>query len=167
MSGATLSLLVDGLIVGLLVATIGYAVVLNRKLAALREAKAEMDALAAGLAESVQEARSGLDDLMRLSQDSGEELQRTTGTARSLADDLVFLMERGNALADRLDGAIGAARSEAPMVTAPVTAAVNGNGGDRRPGGAEHRPAPAKRRPAAPQISPEEAKLRRALQGVR
>ena len=177
---ATLTFVVDGLIVALLAATIGYAVVLNRKLSALRDAKAEMDVLAERLAESVQTARSGLDALMRLAEESGADLQRTTGSARSLADDLVFLIERGNALADRMDGAIGAARSEAPSA-APMNGNVNGgvngnanghghgkgNGSSRRPGEAELRPAPAKWRPTAPQVSPEEAKLRQALQGVR
>ena len=181
---ATLTFVVDGLIVALLAATIGYAVVLNRKLSALRDAKAEMDVLAERLAESVQTARSGLDALMRLAEESGADLQRTTGSARSLADDLVFLIERGNALADRMDGAIGAARSEAPSA-APMNGNVNGgvngnaNGHDhgkgnakgtgsaRQTGEAELRPAPAKWRPTAPQVSPEEAKLRQALQGVR
>ena len=56
----TLSILLDALVAGLLVATIAYAMVLTRRLGALRNDKAQLEALVRSLDESSRRAESGI-----------------------------------------------------------------------------------------------------------
>jgi len=106
------SLIIDALIVVLLVATIAYAAVLNRKLGVLRDGKSEMEALIASFAESIERAGSGVESLKREAGRSGEVLQNKVEIARGLADDLGYLIEKGTGLAERLDGGVGGARAK-------------------------------------------------------
>jgi hypothetical protein len=107
-----LGLILDALIAGLLIATIAYAAVLNRKLGALRDAKSEMEALLAGFTESTERAGSGVESLKQEAGRSGSALQSKVEAARGLVDDLGFLIERGTKLAERLDEGLGAARAK-------------------------------------------------------
>lgn len=107
-----LGLIFDALIAGLLVATIAYAAVLNRKLGALRGAKSEMEALLAGFSESTERAGSGVESLKQEAGRSGSALQSKVEAARGLVDDLGFLIERGTKLAERLDEGVGATRAK-------------------------------------------------------
>ncbi len=104
------SLIIDALIVVLLVATIAYAAVLNRKLGVLRDGKSEMEALIVSFSESTERAGSGVEALKREAGRSGEALQGKVEAARGLVDDLGFLIESGTRLAERLDGGVAAAR---------------------------------------------------------
>ncbi len=106
------SLIFDALIAVLLVATIGYAAVLNRKLGIIRDAKSEMESLIASFSESTERAGSGVESLKQEAGRSGEALQKKVEAARGLVDDLGFLIERGTKLAERLDGGIGTARAK-------------------------------------------------------
>lgn len=125
------SLIIDALIALLLVATIAYAAVLNRKLGVLRDAKSEMEALIVSFSESTERAGSGVESLKQEAGRSGKALQNKVETARGLVDDLGFLIETGTRLAERLDGGVGAARAK------PAA-------------GLEAERAPAPRAPAAP-----------------
>jgi hypothetical protein len=171
MSGeATLSIILDAVIAVLLIATIGYAFVLNRKLGKLREARAEMDALAARLIESTERARSGLDGLRDHAQQSGERLQRAIDAARGRADELAFLVEKAEALSGRLDGAIGAARPKAAAAAAVRSPRSQATTRQKAPAsGSKPGSGPASSRaPGTPSgASPEEADLLKALQGMR
>jgi len=150
----------DMIIAILLVATIVYAFVLNRKLSVLRNAKAEMEMLVARFADSTAKAESGIQNLKAHASESGAALDSMTTRAAGLAGDLSFLVEKGTSLANRLEKAIESARSEAPgvAVTHPFRS-------DRVPG-AGARPGPSKI-PATAEISPEEAALVKSLRGVR
>ncbi len=106
------SLIFDALIAVLLVATIGYSAVLNRKLGILRDGKSEMEALIASFSESTERAGSGVELLKQEAGRSGESLQKKVEAARGLVDDLGFLIERGTKLAERLDGGIGSGRAK-------------------------------------------------------
>jgi hypothetical protein len=145
-SGVSMAFAVDVLVAILLVATIVYAVVLNRKLTALRRAKAEMDATVVRFAESTGKATSGIAALKAHAQESGAALESTLTRAHSLADDLTFLIERGSNLANRLE---------------KITEVVRGKEAFNGPARAARPVAPA----AA--ASPEETALRKALQGIR
>ena len=103
------NLIFDALIAVLLVATIAYAAILNRKLGVLRDTKSEMAALIARFSESTERAGSGVESLKQEAGRSGEVLQNKVEAARGLVDDLGFLIEKGTRLAERLDGGIGAA----------------------------------------------------------
>ena len=110
-----LSLVIDILVAVLLVVTIGYAVVLNNRLGSLRRDKGELERLVEGFADTTARAEAGIGDLRAMADVLQERLKR----ADSLRDDLVFLMERGNQAADRLEGVVRYARDqEADELTA-------------------------------------------------
>ena len=139
----SLALLLDILIAVLLVATIGYAVSLNRKLARLRSDRGEMEAVIARLIEATDAAQAGLEGLRVHANDVGARLQKGLEQSRGRADELAFLIERAEAVSRRLEGAATAAR-----------AASKDTGAVRR---------------AAPKAAPpaEEDGLMKSLQGVR
>ena len=136
-----LSLVIDLVVAGLLIATIVYASVLNRKLATLRSSKQEMETLASRLVESTQHAERALADLKSAANDTGEQLERRVAEARNLIDDLRFLVDKGSGLADRLAGDIEKSRN-----------------GERKAERTKGQPAPAKsRRKAAAEAAPTKA----------
>jgi len=171
----------DVVVAVLLVVTIVYAVILNRKLSALRDAKAEMQQLLVGFAEATGKAERGLAAFRDAAAGVGRDLQRQIECGRALADDLSFLVQRGGNLADRLGdcrpagrGAEAAApsaaaglakRPPAKAVPAEPTAtprhkaaglATAALGSDSDAGGE-----------AEPAISPKQAALLKALKAVR
>lgn len=151
MSGGV-ALAFDAVIAVLLVATIAWAVVLNRKLRVLRGSREELDRLVARLIESTDRAQSGLASLRATAESSGEMLNTKAGAARAAIDELAYLVERGGELACRLEAGISAGRrleTQAPPKPTPATA--------------DHvRPKRAVAAPAAHQ-----ERLLKALQGVR
>ena len=189
-----ISLILDAIVAVLLITTIGFAVVLNRRLGVLRNAKSEIEALIAQFAESTDKAGSGIELLKDETKRSGEALQGKLDAARGLVDDLAFLLERGSSLADRLDGAVGAARAKiatggaskraqgarhpgrqgsvAPVGTdgkpgdnANTSAGADSGPGDTASSGAlPDRPGPDS---GARDLSAQESELLKALQGMR
>ena len=101
------SILLDAFLIVLLGLTIGYAIVVNRKLDILRTAAADLESLSATLAQSIGQTEDGLGRLKVAAKTTEEEMQRS----QRLGDDLRYLLERGDALADRLESAVKAARS--------------------------------------------------------
>ena len=169
------SLIIDAIIAVLLVATISYAAVLNRKLSVLRDGKSEMEALIATFSESTERAGSGVESLRQEAGRSGEALQKKVEAARALVDDLGFLIETGTRLAERLDGGIGTARARpavgqagerAPAQTQRPAAAAAANAEIGAAGGADSDEDPAPDAGAA-DLSAAESELLKALQGMR
>ena len=93
------SLVLDILVAVLLVVTIGYAVVLNRRLSGLRRDKEELRKLSRSFGEATMRASESI-SLLRVSAD---DLQNRLDAAQELRDDLQFLIERGGGTADRLE----------------------------------------------------------------
>lgn len=157
------SLVLDILVAVLLVVTIGYAVALNKRLTSLRRDKGELERLARGFAETTEKAEVGINELRSMT----DLLQERIGRAESLRDDLVFLMERGNAAADRLEGVVRDARDKAGAAPVPAEAA------DDAPAARSKPAAPPKRReapvadpaarPAPDDVSDAERELLKAL----
>ncbi len=125
-SGIDMPLVLDGVVVVLLIATIGYAVVLNRRIGEMRKWKAEFDRMIASFNQATTRAEAGIQSLKSIASQRGPDLQRSLDKARSLRDDLAYLVERGDTLADRLTESVRSAiptprAAEAP--TAVSTAA--------------------------------------------
>ena len=106
----TLALVFDAIVAALLAATIGFAVVLNRKLSGLRAAREEMARLAERFAQAIAAAETGLGDMRKLADQNGEILERRIAQAQGVRDDLAFLLESAAGTADRLERARAAAR---------------------------------------------------------
>ncbi|WP_376959556.1 DUF6468 domain-containing protein [Azospirillum sp. A26] len=96
------SIIIDVVMVGLLAATIAYAIILNRQIIALRESRGEMAELIQGLNDAMGRAESGVRTLKKAASDTGEDLQRTVNKAQTLRDELEFMIEAADALANRL-----------------------------------------------------------------
>ncbi len=111
-------LLIEGILAALLLVTIAYASILNTKLSVLRDAKDEMEALIKEFAEAADLANRGVSELKERALVSGTELEQQVKQAnenlekaRSLTDELSYLVERGESLAGRLDQGISANRA--------------------------------------------------------
>lgn len=169
-----LSILLDLVVATLLIATIVYASVLNRKLAALRNNKQEMEAMVNRLVQTTEHAEHGLADLKAAAGEKGEELDKRVKDATALVDDLGFLVDKGNSLADRLERQIGQARGTVAAAASgkPVPAetktdeppAASRETAESKP--AEKAASSGKSR-TTKSSSPQNAKLLKALRGVR
>ncbi len=107
-----LSLAFDLVVAVLLLATIVYATILNRKLTQLRSAKDEMAQLLEDFGRATERAEGGLKALREAAGEAGEALQRDITKGNAVADDLMFLVERAGGLADRLEGALAQSRKK-------------------------------------------------------
>ena len=119
----TLALAGDLIVAVLLIVTIVYSAVLNRRLTALRADKAELHALVEGLAKTTASAGAGIATLKVTAETVGRELEAQRAKAQALRDDLAYLVERGNSTADRLEGGIRAQRQAARTAETPAAPA--------------------------------------------
>ena len=87
------TLILDLVIAGLLVATIVYAIQLNRQLIKMREGRSEMEGLIRSFNEATTRAETGIKAMRRAAAETGEGLQKTVERAQSLRDELQFLVE--------------------------------------------------------------------------
>ena len=126
MGGA--QILLEGALVLLLGATLFHALRLERALGVLKRDRAVLEALVAGFNDSTRQAEIGVERLRAASEGAGRQIARHIEQAQRLRDDLSFLTERGDKLAERLEGGVRSARmfaDQAAMsqaVAAPVVA---------------------------------------------
>jgi hypothetical protein len=129
----------DILLVVLLTATLFHAVRLERALGVLKRDRVALQELVASFNASTRAAETGIERLHAATEGPGRQIQRLIESGTTLKEDLTFLVQRGEGLADRLDDGIRAAR---PALAVAET--------------------PAARSPYAPQFEPAEAPRRRA-----
>lgn len=115
----TLTLVLDLVMVGLLAATIAYAIILNRQIIKLRESRGEMAELVRGLNEAMSRAETGVRGLKKTAHETGEDLQRTVAKAQTLRDELEFMIEAADAMANRL-GNVGGERPKSGPAVRPA-----------------------------------------------
>lgn len=125
----TLSVVLDVVVAALLVVAIGAALVLNRRLAALRAARSDMEQFIERFNTAAARAESGVNALKLTSDATGRVLQQTVVRAQALRDEMAFLIERAEPMVDRLSAAHRAAAdakraAAAPAAPAPAAAAV-------------------------------------------
>lgn len=104
-------LALDGLIALLLVLALGLGLRLHLALSRLRQDNVDFEALAKAIEAVTERARAALDGLKRAAGEEGERLAGEIAAAQRLHDDLRFLCERGERLADRLTEQIAASRA--------------------------------------------------------
>ncbi|HSU07156.1 MAG TPA: DUF6468 domain-containing protein [Acetobacteraceae bacterium] len=102
--------LLEIVLVGLLAATLFHAVRLERALGVLKRDRAALEALVAGFNASTRQAESGIERLRSAADGAGQQVARQIEAARAVQGDLAYLNERGERLADRLDGLVRTAR---------------------------------------------------------
>jgi hypothetical protein len=105
----------------LLAATLFHAIRLERALGVLKRDRAALETLVDGFNSSTRTAELGIERLRAAAEGAGRQVERQAETASGLKDDLLFLIERGERLADRLDQLVRAAR---PLAPAPAASAM-------------------------------------------
>ncbi len=105
--------ILDIVLVVLLGTTLFHAVRLERALGVLKRDRASLEALVAAFNASTRAAESGIERLRASTDGAGRQIQRQIDSATTLKDDLTFLVQRGEGLADRLDESIQTRRPAA------------------------------------------------------
>jgi chromosome segregation ATPase len=111
-------------LVVLLGATLFQAVKLERALGVLKRDRASLESLVAHFNASTRQAESGIQRLRSAVDGAGRQIETQLTKSVSLKDDLAFLTERGDRLADRLDILVRAAR---PLAHEHPPSAPDGN----------------------------------------
>jgi hypothetical protein len=169
-------ILLEAALVFLLGATLFHALRLERALGVLKRDRAVLEALVAGFNDSTRQAEIGVERLRSASEGAGRQIARQIEQAQRLRDDLSFLTERGDKLAERLEGGVRSARmfadqsamtQGAPARFAPALAET-ARFEPAAPAPARFTPAPAAVGEPAPRLRSEaERDLLRALRAAR
>jgi hypothetical protein len=105
------AIFLDLCMVVLLIATIIYAVSLDRSLAKLRDGKAELGTLLGGLSEAVTHADVSITGMKAVAGEYDSSLSRQIGIARALVDELQVINETANNMATRIERAVQSGRA--------------------------------------------------------
>ena len=132
MSGI-LSLILDLALIGLLIAGIGYAMRLTRQLKGLRASRSEMERFVMEFSATVERAEAGIRGLKQAARSGGDDLEQLIEKAQMLRDELHFLVESADKIANRLSNA---ATNVARTKLSETTVAIE----TKKPHGA-HKPA--------------------------
>jgi uncharacterized protein DUF6468 len=158
MSETMLPLILDGLLVVLLLATIVYAMILNRKLNRLRGNHDEMEVFVDKLNVACARAESATAGLRNAGENGKAVFREAASKAEALRDELAFLVERADIVAGRLATASEGTKIVSKEAQGQVAAAKPDP--VRKP--ASKRPAPAARRAQEAGRSQEQARAGRA-----
>lgn len=99
-----IGLIVDGLVAILLIVTIFYCLLLDRRLRALRSGQDGLKSVIAELDVATARAERAIGQLSALGSRETQGLEKAMRDARTLSDELSLMVEAGNNLADRLEG---------------------------------------------------------------
>lgn len=105
-------IILDLVVSVLLIATIGYAVMLNQRLTQLRKNRDDLAKIIISFNEATVRAESSIPKLRRAADEAGQSLQERVEKAQSLRDDLAFMIERADTMANRLENGVRSARTE-------------------------------------------------------
>ena len=114
-----LSVWIDAVVAVLLIATIGYSILLNKRLTAVRHDRDKFEGVIKNLTTASQRAEAAVANLRNTADDMGRRLDKKVEEARALSDDLVYMIERGGTIADKLAASIRSGRDRV-RADAPV-----------------------------------------------
>ena len=104
----------DLVLVVLLAATLFHALRLERALGVLKRDRAALEALVCAFNASTQMAEQGIERLRKSADGAGRQITLQIDAANGLKNDLMFLSERGERLADRMEMLVRAGRIADP-----------------------------------------------------
>ena len=108
---ANLELIINLIIIALLLPTIIYAYKLNKNLKELRQNQKSLAQLVAALNDATFKAENSIPKLKTATEHSSEGLKEVVDNAKELKNDLLFINERADSLADRLENVISTGRT--------------------------------------------------------
>ena len=121
---ANLELIINLVIIVLLVPTIIYTYNLNKSLNILRQNQKSLAQLVAALNEATFKAENSIPKLKSETEHSSEGLKEVVDSAKEIKNDLLFINERADSLADRLENVISTSRSVKPETVETAQSAV-------------------------------------------
>ncbi len=135
-----LAFTLDLVLIALLVATIAYAMVLHRRLGALRSDRADLETFLERMSQATAKADASLKGIRETAERAQQTLHDPLNKAQAMRDELLFLIERADSSAERVANGVQKSAAPSPPPAEPTADA--------------ERPAPAKRarpraRPAA------------------
>ncbi len=101
-------------LIGLLGATLFHAIRLERALGVVRRDRTELETMLRGFNDSTHQAETATERLRGAAEGAGRHIARQIEAAANLKDDLATLIDRGERLADRMDGLVRANREPEP-----------------------------------------------------
>ncbi len=104
----SIELIINIVVICLLVPTIVFAVVLNKRLEILRNSRADLGRLIEAFNDATTRAESGIPRLKQAADSAGGLLRDQIQKAQTLRDDMAFMIERADAIVRRLDDAMRA-----------------------------------------------------------
>ena len=113
-------LLLDFLLVGLLVATIGYCIRLSRKLSVVKEAQGELHKVAAEFDKAIVRSKLGIEELKTAGKLTGAELQKEIASAQTLLEEMKLINASSSRIADRLQDGVVSKKGENNKATPNV-----------------------------------------------
>ena len=117
MNSPWLGIGLDLVVIALLLAAIPSFYMLSRRLKAMKDGQDGLKQLVEGLNFATEQARRSVSDLKLAAAQAGQELESQLNIARKMADELALIVDAGDNLANRLEGAIAQGRL-APTATA-------------------------------------------------
>lgn len=121
MQNDVLSVLMNGLMAGLLLATIIYCLKLNSRIRLLQDSKSELARIIKEFDESTQRATNNINEIHAATMRISENIQHKIDKANYLANDLDALIERGHKLTGKPD--VAPARNSQPVRPEPGSSA--------------------------------------------
>lgn len=120
MTATWLSIAIDVAVAALLAVAIVYAVRLNRTLESLRQGKTELAQLIGRFNEAAAHAERSVARLSQSTAETGKVLNAAIGEAQALRDELAFMLERGDTVAERIAGMTIAKPAPVPAATSAL-----------------------------------------------
>jgi hypothetical protein len=124
MEGRLMEWALDLTLIVLLAATLFHALRLERALGVLKRDRGALEELVGAFNASTQMAEQGIDRLRKSADGAGRQITLQIDLANGLKNDLIFLTERGERLADRMETLIRSGRradATVPAAHAPLT----------------------------------------------
>lgn len=103
MADLSLSLVLDGVILVLLVVTILYAARLSLYLKRFRDSRADLESIITDLSKQIAKADKAISTLHKTVDESGEDLQARMDRANRMYDELEMVVQSGDTMATRLE----------------------------------------------------------------
>ena len=120
------ALILDGLLAVLLLLMIGYAFVLNRRLATLRTDRDDLEAFIGRFNDATNKANASLKGLRAAAEGNAALIKDAADKAQALRDELAFLVERADGSAERLAKASTRPDKSEPVGTEGSARSENG-----------------------------------------
>ena len=107
----SIELFINIVVICLLVPTIVFAIILNKRLEVLRNSRADLGRLIEAFNDATTRAESGIPRLKQAADSAGSLLREQIQKAQTLRDDMAFMIERADTVIQRLENSVRSSSS--------------------------------------------------------